>query len=66
MPATGQPQFDAAALNRLACPACHGDLHLSNERLTCTACGRTYPIVDGIPVLITERAETARPMTHGH
>jgi hypothetical protein len=66
MPTISQPQYDAAALSRLACPACHGDLHLSDERLTCAACGRAYPIVDGIPVLIKERAETVCPMTHGH
>jgi len=49
--------FDAAVLAQLACPACHGDLRREEARLVCIACGRAYPIVDGIPVLIMERAE---------
>jgi hypothetical protein len=50
--------FDAAVLAQLACPACHGDLCLEEARLVCIACGRAYPIVDGIPVLIVKRAES--------
>jgi len=50
-------QFDPAILSRLACPACHGDLQLEEAHLKCAACGRAYPIVDGIPVLIAERAD---------
>ncbi len=42
---------------RLACPACHGDLRLEDARLVCTFCHRAYPVVDGIPALIAERAE---------
>jgi uncharacterized protein YbaR (Trm112 family) len=58
MPATPL-EFDASILAQLACPACHGDLRLEDLRLVCSACGRRYPIVDGIPALIVERAETA-------
>ena len=64
------PQFDASIMNDLACPACHGDLRFNHVdlrseaptnagRLLCAACGRAYPIIDGIPVLIVERAEIA-------
>jgi uncharacterized protein YbaR (Trm112 family) len=56
-PAT-QFAFDASIIDQLACPACHGDLHAEDSRLVCSACGRRYPIVDGIPALIVERAET--------
>jgi len=53
------PAFDASVLEtiaaRLACPACLGHLRLEGERLVCAACTRDYPIVDGIPVLITGR-----------
>ncbi len=52
--------FDPATLGRLACPACYGDLRLKDSRLLCTACGRAYPIIDGVPVLIIERAERPR------
>jgi uncharacterized protein YbaR (Trm112 family) len=51
--------FDSSVVNQLACPACLGDLRLEEIRLVCAACGRTYPVVDGIPVLIAERAEAS-------
>lgn len=37
---------------QLACPACQGVLHLEHDRVVCVDCGRDYPIVEGIPVLI--------------
>jgi uncharacterized protein YbaR (Trm112 family) len=49
--------FDTAVVTVLACPACHGDLRLEAERLICAGCGRAYPVVDGIPVLIVEHAD---------
>jgi uncharacterized protein YbaR (Trm112 family) len=49
-------KFDARALDQLACPACLGGLALDGERLVCAECGRGYPIVQGIPALIVERA----------
>jgi uncharacterized protein YbaR (Trm112 family) len=64
MSTTSQFQFDAAALRRLACPACHGELRLGLDKLTCVACSRDYAIVHGIPVLIAERAETSQLPTH--
>jgi hypothetical protein len=57
MPATPL-EFDASIIAQLACPACHRSFRLEDLRLICTACGRRYPIVDGIPALIVERAET--------
>ena len=52
------PEFDASIVSQLACTACYGDLQLDQQRLLCTACSRAYPIVDGIPVLIVDRAES--------
>jgi uncharacterized protein YbaR (Trm112 family) len=46
-----------AWIGELACPACLGALRLGEDTVTCTACGRIYPLVEGIPVLIMERAE---------
>jgi uncharacterized protein YbaR (Trm112 family) len=44
-------------VNQLACPACLGALRLAEARLLCADCGRAYPIVAGIPVLIAEKAK---------
>jgi len=40
----------------LACPVCFATLRFSPNEVTCMGCGRVYPVVDGIPVLISERA----------
>lgn len=60
MPASSSPAFTASTLQsiagQLACPACHGGLSLQGASLLCSVCARAYPIVDGIPVLIVERA----------
>jgi uncharacterized protein YbaR (Trm112 family) len=50
-------EFDEPVSAMLVCPVCHGDLHARGERLVCDACERRYPVVDGIPALIAERAE---------
>ena len=49
--------FDQLILEQLACPVCMGEMRLNGDRLVCASCGRGYPIVDGIPVLIAERAD---------
>ena len=38
----------------LFCPACKGDLTLQNAatQFYCSACSYTFPIIDGIPVLM--------------
>jgi uncharacterized protein YbaR (Trm112 family) len=47
----------------LACPVCRQSLaaegHAVVERIRCMGCGRRYPIVDGIPVLIGSRTVEA-------
>lgn len=49
--------FDQAVLDLIACPACNSSVQVRSDRIVCCACGRAYPIIDGIPVLIVERAE---------
>jgi uncharacterized protein YbaR (Trm112 family) len=50
--------FDASTLERLACPVCLGALRLATPGLSivCLGCQTIYPLIDGIPVLIPERA----------
>jgi uncharacterized protein YbaR (Trm112 family) len=54
MPAESQPSvvFEPSILAQLACPVCQVDLRLEADKLICSRCGRAYPVVDGIPVLI--------------
>ena len=40
----------------LACPVCFAKLQFEEATVVCTGCARTYPVVDGIPVLIPQRA----------
>jgi uncharacterized protein YbaR (Trm112 family) len=43
------------ALDLIVCPACHGRLTLTGATVVdCTACGRRYPVVDGIPALLMD------------
>jgi uncharacterized protein YbaR (Trm112 family) len=46
----------ASHLNLLVCPVCHAALRLDEATIQCTGCRRSYPIVDGLPVLIESRA----------
>jgi uncharacterized protein YbaR (Trm112 family) len=56
-PSEPRIKFNPGAVAMLACPACHGDLQADGDRLACGVCGRRYPVVDGIPSLIAERAD---------
>lgn len=48
-------------LDILVCPApeCRKPLTLSadEQSLTCAACGRVYPVRDGIPILLVDQAQ---------
>jgi uncharacterized protein YbaR (Trm112 family) len=43
-------------LRWVVCPVCHGSLRLEMGTICCEGCGRRYPVVDGIPVLLADRA----------
>ena len=43
-------------LRALVCPVCQAALQLEAQAILCTGCSRRYPVVDGIPVLLAERA----------
>jgi len=46
----------AEDLRRIVCPVCHQPLQLEAAAIRCQGCGKRYPIVDGIPVLLADRA----------
>jgi uncharacterized protein len=62
---TAQEKDAQEALNSwptvLACPVCHEPLRFAGDQITCTPCIRTYPVIDGIPVLIADRALKQTP-----
>jgi uncharacterized protein YbaR (Trm112 family) len=57
--------IDPELLEILVCPACHAALRPPTaDGLECSACGRIYPIRDGIPVMLVEEARgPARDLT---
>jgi uncharacterized protein YbaR (Trm112 family) len=50
--------MDKRLLEILACPRCDSRPPLveKGERLVCTQCGWSYPVVEGIPHLLVEEA----------
>jgi len=50
--------LDPDLVEILACPACRGEVRDEGDRIVCTACGRRYPVRDGIPILLVDEAET--------
>ncbi len=49
--------IDKELLEILACPVDKQPVNLEGDRLVCTECGRRYPVVDDIPVMLVEEAE---------
>jgi len=43
-------------LRWLACPVCLSSLALETSAVRCTGCTRSYPVEDGIPILLSGRA----------
>ena len=51
----------------LVCPLCHGNLVEASHDLRCESCTRTYPIVDGIPLLLLDvKAAEHDELDHHH
>jgi uncharacterized protein YbaR (Trm112 family) len=47
--------LQAEDLRWIVCPVCHQSLEFEAAVIRCQGCGRRYPIVDGIPVLMADR-----------
>ena len=47
-------------LRWLACPVCRAELRVADGGVECQSCGRCYPVVDGIAVLLEARAVPCR------
>ena len=46
-------------LDILVCPECRQPVELTEKQdgLRCPNCGRTYPIIDDIPVMLVDKAK---------
>jgi uncharacterized protein YbaR (Trm112 family) len=53
------PGIPPALLELLACPVCMGDVRLEVVELRCVTCGRRYPIVEGIPIMVVDEDDAA-------
>jgi len=49
--------IDQELLAILACPACKGDLEEKDDKIICKQCGLKYPVNNGTPVLLVDKAE---------
>jgi glycosyltransferase involved in cell wall biosynthesis/SAM-dependent methyltransferase/uncharacterized protein YbaR (Trm112 family) len=50
----------------LCCPVCRKELQSGGSSLDCPACGRSYPITDGIPLLVPDLAVTSHDELDHH
>ncbi len=52
--------MDNSILEIIVCPVCHGKVSLNKEKskLICRFDRLAYPIDDGIPVMLADKAET--------
>ena len=60
--------LDPQLLEILACPDTHHaplTYDADAQTLTCTECGRVFPIRDGIPVLLLDEASGPQPTDAG-
>jgi uncharacterized protein YbaR (Trm112 family) len=55
-PTAPQSTLTLQDLRSLVCPVCHAGLQLEAQSIACSGCSRHYPVVDGIPVLLVDRA----------
>lgn len=42
----------------LACPICKSDVELTGDRLRCTSCGKVYPLINNVPVMLPDWEST--------
>ena len=53
--------IDEKLLAMLACPVCKAPLQAGDQSLICSKTQVRYPVEDGIPILLADRAEPQHP-----
>jgi uncharacterized protein YbaR (Trm112 family) len=51
-------RFSDEILEILACPRCKGPLKPAGDALECAHCELSYPVDDGLAILLTSRAQS--------
>lgn len=49
--------ISAELLEILVCPIDRQPVRLTDDHLVCTACGRRYPVEDGVPNMLVDDSE---------
>ncbi len=44
-------------LEILVCPSCRKPVKEGGKKLVCQGCGRSYPVRDGIPIMLIDEAQ---------
>jgi len=52
--------LDRELVEILACPFCRAAVSQEEDEIVCKACGRRYPIRDGIAVMLVEEARVGK------
>ena len=52
--------MNADLLNILICPACGSAVREKDNAIECTECKRRFPIENGIPVMLVDRAQNPK------
>ena len=64
-------RLEPELLQILVCPRCKGELDVQRDdggaeiALDCAACSLSYPVEDGIPVMLVEEARPLGPASRG-
>ena len=56
--------MDSSLFSLLACPKCHGELAQGDSAaLVCLSCQLSFPIENGLPILLIEKAISTNSST---
>jgi len=57
--------LDPRLMDRICCPECGGELAARGAFLDCRPCGFAFPVQDGVPYLLKDRAKRLKQAKKG-